>query len=104
MSRQLIQVFDKYQKARREFVQTIAEQASRPENIPNLMAAGVLSPSVPSSSTTFPRSNKPLLSPSVALRTTKKTLPSKLSMRRSSLRSSPVSARKTTTTNGMPAL
>jgi HEAT repeat protein len=43
MSRQLLQVFEKYQKARREFVQTIAEQASRPENIPNLMAAGVLS-------------------------------------------------------------
>jgi HEAT repeat protein len=42
MSRQLIQVFDKYQKARREFVQTIAEQASRPENISNLMDAGVL--------------------------------------------------------------
>jgi HEAT repeat protein len=43
MSRQLIQVFDKYQKARQEFVRTIAEQASRPENIPNLMGAGVLS-------------------------------------------------------------
>ncbi|OHS94861.1 Sperm-associated antigen 6 [Tritrichomonas foetus] len=42
MSRQLLQVFDKYQKARREFVQTIAEQANRPENINNLMDAGVL--------------------------------------------------------------
>jgi HEAT repeat protein len=43
MSRQLIQVFDKYQKGRREFVQTIAQHASRPENISNLMDAGVLS-------------------------------------------------------------
>jgi HEAT repeat protein len=43
MSRQLVQVFDKYQKSRREFVQTIAEQASRPENIQNLMDAGILS-------------------------------------------------------------
>ncbi|KAH0789944.1 Sperm-associated antigen 6 [Histomonas meleagridis] len=42
-SRQLLQVFDKYQKARREFVQTVAEQASRSENITNLMDCGVLS-------------------------------------------------------------
>jgi HEAT repeat protein len=43
MTRPLVQVFDRFQKARREFVQTIAEQASRPENISNLMDADMLS-------------------------------------------------------------
>jgi HEAT repeat protein len=41
-ARQTVPVFDRFQKARREFVQTVAEQASRPENILNLMDAGVL--------------------------------------------------------------
>jgi hypothetical protein len=43
MTRQLLQVFEKYQHSRREFVQTIAEQASRSENIKNLMDLDVLS-------------------------------------------------------------
>lgn len=43
MTRQLLQVFDKYQHARREFVHTVAEQASRSENISCLMDYGVLS-------------------------------------------------------------
>lgn len=42
MSRQLSAVFEKYQHARREFVQTVADQASRPENIQSLISFGVL--------------------------------------------------------------
>jgi HEAT repeat protein len=41
-SRQTVPVLDRFQKARREFVQTVAEQASRPENIFHLMDLGVL--------------------------------------------------------------
>jgi len=36
-------VFEQYQKARIQFVQTIAEQASRPQNIEILQNAGVMS-------------------------------------------------------------
>lgn len=42
MSRQLLQVFEKYQHSRREFVHTVAEYASRSENITSLMDCGVL--------------------------------------------------------------
>ena len=38
-----IVVFEQYQKARVQFVQTIAEQASRPQNIEILQNAGVMS-------------------------------------------------------------
>lgn len=40
--RQILQVFEQYQKARTQFVQTIAEQASRPQNIEILQNAGVM--------------------------------------------------------------
>jgi HEAT repeat protein len=40
--RQILQVFEQYQKARTQFVQTVAEQASRPQNIEVLQNAGVL--------------------------------------------------------------
>lgn len=42
MSRQIQQVFEKYHKARREYVQSIAEAASRPENTEILMKLDVL--------------------------------------------------------------
>ncbi|CAG5118356.1 unnamed protein product [Candidula unifasciata] len=43
MSRQVLQVFEQYQKARTHFVQTVAELASRPQNIETLQNAGVMS-------------------------------------------------------------
>lgn len=42
MSRAILQVFENYQAARTTFVQTIAEQASRPQNIEALQNAGVM--------------------------------------------------------------
>ena len=36
-------VFEQYQKARTQFVQTVAELASRPQNIETLQNAGVMS-------------------------------------------------------------
>ncbi|XP_071341521.1 sperm-associated antigen 6 [Trachinotus anak] len=41
--RQIIQVFEQYQKARMQFVQTIADLATRPQNIEILQNAGVMS-------------------------------------------------------------
>ncbi|KAM8730797.1 sperm-associated antigen 6 [Acanthopagrus schlegelii] len=41
--RQIIQVFEQYQKSRMQFVQTVADLASRPQNIDILQNAGVLS-------------------------------------------------------------
>ncbi|KAE8279966.1 Sperm-associated antigen 6 Axoneme central apparatus protein PF16-like protein [Larimichthys crocea] len=41
--RQIIQVFEQYQKARMQFVQTVADLASRPQNIEILHNAGVMS-------------------------------------------------------------
>jgi len=43
MSRAVIQPFEEYQKARTAFVQTIAELATRPQNIEALHSAGVMS-------------------------------------------------------------
>lgn len=40
--RQVMQVFETYQKARTTFVQSIAEMASRPQNVDALQSAGVL--------------------------------------------------------------
>jgi 3-methyladenine DNA glycosylase AlkD len=42
MSRQIVQVFEQYQQSRVEFVQTVAELATRPQNIEALQNAGVL--------------------------------------------------------------
>lgn len=41
-ARQIQTVFETYQKARQQFVQTIAEQAARPANVEGLFNAGVL--------------------------------------------------------------
>ncbi|XP_041817689.1 sperm-associated antigen 6 [Chelmon rostratus] len=41
--RQIIQVFEQYQKSRMQFVQTVADLASRPQNIEILLNAGVMS-------------------------------------------------------------
>ncbi|XP_074549772.1 sperm-associated antigen 6 [Halichoeres trimaculatus] len=41
--RQIIQAFEQYQKSRLQFVQTIADLASRPQNIETLQNAGVMS-------------------------------------------------------------
>jgi len=41
-TRQVLQVFEQYQKARTTFVQTVAELASRPQNIETLQNAGVM--------------------------------------------------------------
>ena len=41
-SRQVLQVFEQYQKSRTTFVQTVAELASRPQNIETLQNAGVM--------------------------------------------------------------
>ncbi|KAM3593612.1 uncharacterized protein V6R79_017065 [Siganus canaliculatus] len=41
--RQIIQVFEQYQKSRMQFVQTLADLASRPQNIEILQNAGVVS-------------------------------------------------------------
>ncbi|ESP01576.1 hypothetical protein LOTGIDRAFT_172613 [Lottia gigantea] len=41
--RQVLQVFEQYQKSRTQFVQTVAELASRPQNIETLQNAGVMS-------------------------------------------------------------
>eukprot|EP00794_Sanderia_malayensis_P003063 gene3063-3527_t len=41
-TRQVLQVFEHYQKARTSFVQTVAELASRPQNIETLQNAGVM--------------------------------------------------------------
>ena len=35
-------VFEQYQKARTQFVQTVAELSTRPQNIETLQAAGVM--------------------------------------------------------------
>lgn len=42
MSRAVLQVFENYQAARTTFVQTVAELASRPQNIESLQNAGVM--------------------------------------------------------------
>lgn len=42
MSRQIIQVFEEYQKARVQFVQTVADLATRPQHIEALQSAGVM--------------------------------------------------------------
>ena len=42
MARAVLAVFETYQKARVEFVQTIAELATRPQNIEVLQNAGVM--------------------------------------------------------------
>jgi hypothetical protein len=42
MSRELLRPFEEYQKARITFVQTIADLASKPQNIEALNAAGVM--------------------------------------------------------------
>lgn len=39
----MFSVFEQYQKARTQFVQTVAELASRPQNIETLQNAGVMS-------------------------------------------------------------
>ncbi|KAM9839486.1 sperm-associated antigen 6 [Aulostomus maculatus] len=41
--RQIIQVFEQYQKARMQFVQTVADLSSRPQNVEMLQNAGVMS-------------------------------------------------------------
>uniref|UniRef100_A0A3B4CS17 Sperm-associated antigen 6 n=1 Tax=Pygocentrus nattereri TaxID=42514 RepID=A0A3B4CS17_PYGNA len=41
--RQVLQVFEQYQKARTQFVQTVAELATRPQNVETLQNAGVMS-------------------------------------------------------------
>ena len=41
MSRAVLQPFQAYQKARVQFVQTVAELATRPQNIEALQAAGI---------------------------------------------------------------
>lgn len=43
MNKNYILVFEQYQKARTQFVQTAAELASRPQNIETLQNAGVMS-------------------------------------------------------------
>jgi hypothetical protein len=40
MSKSVLQPFDLYQKARVQFVQTVAELATRPQNIESLQKAG----------------------------------------------------------------
>lgn len=40
MSKSVLQPFDQYQKARVQFVQTVAELATRPQNIEALHKAG----------------------------------------------------------------
>ena len=42
MSRQIIQVFEEYQKSRVKFVQTVADLASRPQHVEPLQSAGVM--------------------------------------------------------------
>ena len=42
MTRQMMQVLDEFQKARVKFVQTIAEFATRPQQIVALQSAGVM--------------------------------------------------------------
>ncbi|KAL3320306.1 Sperm-associated antigen 6 [Cichlidogyrus casuarinus] len=41
--RQIIQVFENFQKSRAQFVQTVADLANRPQNIDTLQSAGVMS-------------------------------------------------------------
>ncbi|XP_030055230.1 sperm-associated antigen 6 [Microcaecilia unicolor] len=41
--RHVLQVFEQYQKARTQFVQTVAELANRPQNVETLQNAGVMS-------------------------------------------------------------
>ena len=41
-SRSVLQVFEQYQKSRVTFVQTVAELATRPQNIESLQNAGVM--------------------------------------------------------------
>ena len=54
MSRAVLQPFEEYQKARITFVQTIAELATRPQNIEALHSAGVMSLLRPLLSDTVP--------------------------------------------------
>lgn len=42
MTRQITLAFEKFQQARREFVQSVADYAGKPENIPKLMELNVL--------------------------------------------------------------
>jgi 3-methyladenine DNA glycosylase AlkD len=42
MSRQIVQVFEEYQRARIKFVQTVADLASRPQHVESLQTAGVM--------------------------------------------------------------
>ena len=42
MRKSHILVFEQYQKARTQFVQTVAELSTRPQNIETLQAAGVM--------------------------------------------------------------
>ena len=42
MNRSVLQSFDEYQRARVKFVQTIAELATRPQNIEALQKSGVM--------------------------------------------------------------
>eukprot|EP00050_Salpingoeca_kvevrii_P018318 m.72807 g.72807 ORF g.72807 m.72807 type:complete len:513 (+) comp8013_c0_seq2:55-1593(+) len=42
MSRQILQVFENYQKARTLFVQTVADLSNKPQNVDALQAAGVM--------------------------------------------------------------
>ncbi|MGL4331180.1 MAG: hypothetical protein ACRCSD_11380 [Clostridium sp.] len=42
MSRALLQPFEEYQKARISFVQSIADLATKPQNIEALQSAGVM--------------------------------------------------------------
>ena len=41
-TRAVLQVFEKYQKDRVSFVQTVAELATRPQNIEPMQSAGVM--------------------------------------------------------------
>lgn len=42
MSSSLLQIFEQYQKSRVQFVQAIAEAATRPQNIDTMQNAGVM--------------------------------------------------------------
>ena len=43
MSQSVLQVFEQYQKGRVQFVQSVAELATRPQNIEAMQNAGVMS-------------------------------------------------------------
>ena len=42
MSSSLLQIFEQYQKARVQFVQNVAEAATRPQNIETMQNAGIM--------------------------------------------------------------